>query len=104
MPSGKKINDMERKTLIPLLLILSIVSLGYAVYRSTAQHLVETVNGRQVIYNEPQNGLLLGLCVFSGLCMVAIAMLYRDPYERTFDSRPEQQTTVVKRPATNYPQ
>jgi hypothetical protein len=95
---------MERKTLIPLFLILAIVSIGYAVYRSTAQHLVETVNGRQIIYNEPQHGLLMGLCVFAGLCLVAIALLYRDPYERNVESRPEVHTTVTKRSSTNYPQ
>ena len=86
------------------MLILAIVSLGYSVYRSTAQHIVETVNGRQIIYNEPQHGLLLGLCVFAGLCLVAMALLYRDRIDRVVDTRPEQQSTVVKRTATNYPQ
>lgn len=60
---------MDRKTTILVLILLAIVSLGYAVYRSTAVRMTVLQNGQPTVYGEPQHGLLLGLCVLAGICI-----------------------------------
>jgi hypothetical protein len=96
---------MSKKTFIPILFILSLISLVYAVYRSSAERITEISNGRQIVYGEPQHGLVLGLCIFSGMCLLGIALLLLDRFDRT-ELRQEPPTTAGKRTttATNYPQ
>ena len=66
---------MNRQTMIALLLIVAITSLAYAIYRSTAEQTILTQGGIQTIYNQPQHGLILGLCILSGMCILAILPL-----------------------------
>ncbi|HWJ92906.1 MAG TPA: hypothetical protein VNR87_17450 [Flavisolibacter sp.] len=95
---------MNRRTLIPVLLILAVLALGYAIYRSTAVRTIVMENGQQQIYNEPQHGLTLGLCIFSGMCLLGIVGLMGQRDE----VRNEPPVTVTKRntstTSTNYPQ
>ncbi|MFL5738683.1 MAG: hypothetical protein ACJ75B_00590 [Flavisolibacter sp.] len=96
---------MNRRNLIPVFLVLAVLALGYAVYRSAAVRTIVMENGHQSVYNEPQHGLLLGLCLFAGMCILAIAALvfnrddWRNEPSQSVTSRRTTSTT-----ATNYPQ
>lgn len=74
---------MNRQTIIALLLIVAIGSVAYAIYRSTADQTIITQGGIQTIYNQPQHGLILGLCILAGLALVAILplLLIDRPYD-----------------------
>jgi hypothetical protein len=95
---------MNKRILIISLMAISLLSIVYAIYRSTAEKITITEPGpfpKQTVYGEPQHGLILGLCVFAGACVIALVLLLLDREE----PRPEQKTTPVsKRTATNYPQ
>jgi hypothetical protein len=93
---------MDKRTFITVLVILALVSVGYAVYRSTGTTITRVENGTQVVYGEPMHGLMLGLCVFASVCILAIAILYN----RDEVTRHEPTATVTKRTttSTNYPQ
>ena len=73
--------------MIALLLIVAITSVAYAIYRSTAEQTVITQGGIQTVYNQPQHGLILGLCVLSGLCILAILPLVLLDRRHDFDDR-----------------
>jgi hypothetical protein len=88
---------MNRRNLVPLLLILAIVCVGYAIYRSTAVRITTTVNNQQTIYGEPQNGLLLGLCLFAGLCILAAAWMAENPREEVLSPRRDERTSESPR-------
>jgi hypothetical protein len=94
---------MDRKILIPILIILSILVLGYAIYRSTAEVITIVQADRQITYGEPQHGLILGLCVFAGFCVLAAVQLLRD--DRRSVNREENYTAprTGGKVATNYP-
>jgi hypothetical protein len=103
--SLRKSGIMNKKTLIPVLLVLIIISLGYAVYRSTASRITAIENGQQVVYGDPQHGLLFGLCVFAGLCVLGLVMLILDRGDIRYGQTQGTETTVgSKKIATNYPQ
>jgi hypothetical protein len=97
-------NNMNRRTFIPVLLILAVLALGYAIYRSTAVRTIVMENGQQQIYNEPQNGLTLGLCIFSGMCLLGIVGLMgqRDELRNEPTAPVTKRTTSTT--STNYPQ
>ncbi|MGE5518895.1 MAG: hypothetical protein ACM3VS_03130 [Candidatus Dadabacteria bacterium] len=88
---------MNRRNLVPLLLILAIVSVGYAIYRSTAVRITTTVNNQQTIYGEPQNGLMLGLCLFAGFCVLAVAYIIERSHEEVVIPRKEERTDSPRR-------
>jgi len=68
---------MNKNIIIPILWFVALVTLLYAVYRSTALRMTVMENGRQVVYGEPQHGLILGLCIFAGICIAsATALLF----------------------------
>jgi hypothetical protein len=93
---------MNRQTLVAFLLLFTLVSLGYAIYRSTGDKIIMTESGRQVIYGEPQHGLILGLCVFAGMCVLGIILLIlnkNEGHSKIIDT-PKSYTKT----ATNYPQ
>lgn len=96
---------MDNRILAPVLFLLALITLGYAVYRSSAEVITTTENGRQVVYGEPQHGLLLGLCLFAGICILAASRAMRQPSvhvrDETTTVRPG--TTGGTRAATNYP-
>ena len=96
---------MNKKTMIPVLLVLILISLGYAVYRSTSSRITAIENGQQVVYGDPQHGLLFGLCVFAGFCVVGLVMLILDRGDNRYaQTQGTEQTVTTKRVATNYPQ
>ena len=96
---------MNKKTLIPVLLVLILISLGYAIYRSTGSRITAIENGQQVVYGDPQHGLLFGLCVFAGLCVVGLVMLVLDRGDvRYTQTQGTEHTVATKKFATNYPQ
>lgn len=66
---------MNRATLIPLLLILSLATLGYAIYRSTAVRITTISQNQETVYGDPHHGLLFGLCVFAGMCLLGMVYL-----------------------------
>ena len=67
---------MYKVNLVPILLTVSLLSLAYAIYRSTAERITSVEGGREVVYGEPQHGLILGLCIFAGMCIFsAVALL-----------------------------
>jgi hypothetical protein len=95
---------MSRKILAPILLVLAVFSIGYAIYRSTAPTITTVGAAQQTVYGEPQHGLTLGLCIFAGMCVLAAARLTgRTKEDRTVQSETPQRT-YTNRTATNYPQ
>ena len=82
---------MDRKTTVLVLILLAIVSLGYAVYRSTAVRMTLLQNGQPTVYGEPQHGLLLGLCVFAGICLWSAVWLSERPVDVIRRDREERQ-------------
>ena len=94
---------MNRKTLVPILLILAVLSIGYAIYRSTSPTITTVGTGQQTVYGEPQHGLTLGLCIFAGMCVMGVVrLLGRSKEERLVQS--EGPKTYSNRTASNYPQ
>lgn len=96
---------MNKRIITLILLVISLLSIVYAIYRSTAERITITEAGpfpKETVYGEPQHGLILGLFLFSGCCVIASVLLLLDREE----SKPDQKTTppVSKRTATNYPQ
>ena len=84
---------MDRRTTITVLVVLMVVSVGYAVYRSTGQSITRIENGSQVVYGAPMHGLMLGLCVFAGACLLAIVMLLNKDRD-VRDTSPRERVTV----------
>jgi hypothetical protein len=74
---------MDKRSWIPILLIVALASIGYGIYRSTAERIIITEGNRQTYYGEPQHGLVLGLLLLGGLCLLASVWLslYREPRE-----------------------
>jgi hypothetical protein len=69
---------MNKKVLVPVFLVMSLLTLVYAIYRSTAVRVTVVEQGKQVVYGEPQHGLILGLCLFSGICILStVALLFK---------------------------
>src|SRR5688572_4791278 len=94
---------MNRKNLAPLLLILAVLAIGYAIYRSTAPTITTVGTGQQVVYGEPQDGLTLGLCLFAGMCVLgAVRLVGRNKEDRIIQS--DAPKTYSNRTASNYPQ
>ena len=83
---------MNRKTFIPVLLIVAIASIAYAIYRSTTDTVTQMENGRQVVYGQPMHGLMLGLCIFAGFCILGVVWLMDKP-----DVRTEERVALSKR-------
>ena len=95
---------MNRKTLAPILLLLAVLAIGYAIYRSTSPTITTVSAAQQTVYGEPQHGLTLGLCLFAGMCILgAVRLIGRSREERTVQSD-QPQRTYSNRTATNYPQ
>ena len=69
---------MNNRVLVPVLFVIALLSLVYSIYRSTAVRMIVTENGRETVYGEPQHGLILGLCIFAGMCILAaVALLFK---------------------------
>lgn len=90
---------MNKRILIPVLLVMALFSVIYAIYRSTEQKITLIGPDRQTVFGEPQHGLILGLCIFAGLCVLAIVPLLldrRDDYGVSSRSR-DRVTTTTRR-------
>ena len=97
---------MNKRTLIPVLLVLAVIAVAYAVYKATAVTMTTIETGRTVIYGQPQHGLTLGLCLFAGLCVIGAALLAMDDrYRVNSDGQTSNSSTTTSsnRIATNYP-
>jgi hypothetical protein len=94
---------MNRRIITPILLILPLICIGYAVYRSTAEVIIMQEATRQVTYGEPQHGLTLGLCIFAGLSLLAGVLLLMDEWRRSGRDDVQTTTRVSNKVATNYP-
>jgi hypothetical protein len=80
---------MNKRVVIPILLVLALASIVYAIYRSTEEKITLIAPDRQTVFGEPQHGLILGLCIFAGLCIVSLVPLLLDKRE---DVRNERST------------
>lgn len=78
-----------------ILILLTIVCLGYAIYRSSAEHIIITEGNRQTVYGAPQDGLILGLCVFAASCVIAMVWLALDKDDERVTNR-----VIEERPST----
>lgn len=100
---------MNKRTLIPILLLLAIIAIGYAVYKGTAVTMTTIEAGRTIVYGQPQHGLLLGLCLFAGACVLGTAILLVDDRLRITNTDGQVSSTTAttsttgNRVATNYP-
>jgi hypothetical protein len=94
---------MNKRILALALLILPVLSIAYSVYRSTAEKITTTENGKQVVYGEPQDGLTLGLFVFAGFCILSAVLLMLDDWRKPGNEQKHTTTTVSNKTATNYP-
>lgn len=98
---------MNKKTLIPVFLLLAIVAIAYAIYKGLAVTMTTIEAGRTIVYGQPQHGLTLGLCLFAGACIIGATLLALDDRYRA--SQTDGQTDVTttstssKKIATNYP-
>jgi hypothetical protein len=100
---------MNKRTLIPVLLLLAIFAIGYAVYKGTAVTMTTIEAGRTVVYGQPQHGLTLGLCLFAGACILGASLLVIDDRFRVTNTDGQTASTTTttstsgNRVATNYP-
>jgi len=99
---------MNKRTLIPILLILAVFAVAYAVYKGTAVTMTTIETGRTMVYGQPQHGLTLGLCLFAGACILGAALLALDDRFRIANTDGQASTTTTttatgNRVATNYP-
>jgi len=97
---------MNKRTLVPVLLLLAVAAIAYAVYKGTAVTMTTIEAGRTIIYGQPQHGLTLGLCLFAGACVLGASLLALDDRFRSTTSDGQTTattTTSSNRVATNYP-
>lgn len=94
---------MNKRTLALVLMILPVLIIGYAVYRSTAEVITVVEATRQVTYGELQHGLTLGLCIFAGLSLIGGVLLLLDDRKRVEKEDHYTTTKVSNKVATNYP-
>ena len=104
-----KISAMNKRTLIPILLLLAIIAVAYAVYKASAVTMTTIETGRTIVYGQPQHGLTLGLCLFAGACILGASLLALDDRYRISNSDGQTTSsatttsTTGNRVATNYP-
>lgn len=97
---------MNKRTLIPVLVLLAVFAIAYAIYKGTAVTITTIETGRTVVYGQPQHGLTLGLCLFAGACIIGAAILALDDRYRVTNSDGQTThttTTSSNKIATNYP-
>ncbi len=98
---------MNKRTLIPILLLLAVVAVVYAVYKGTAVTITTIEAGRTVVYGQAQHGLTLGLCLFAGACVLGASLLTLDDRYRIANSDGQSASTTTttsgSKIATNYP-
>ncbi|MGZ3911221.1 MAG: hypothetical protein ACXVBR_14110 [Flavisolibacter sp.] len=85
---------MNKRIIMISLWIIALLALVYAIYRSTNERITQVENGRQVVYGEPQHGLILGLCIFAGICVFSSIWLLVEKREE----RPAEPGTLKNEP------
>jgi UPF0716 family protein affecting phage T7 exclusion len=70
-----------------VLWILILFCLGYSIYRSTAVRETLVQGGREVVYGEPQHGMILGLCVIAAACILGSVLLVLDRRDIRIEER-----------------
>jgi hypothetical protein len=66
---------MNKRTLIPILAFVAIACIAYGIYRSLPERITTVENGHEVVYGDPQHGLILGLLLLAGICISCIVYL-----------------------------
>lgn len=84
---------MNKRTITIALWVAALVALVYAIYRSTNERITVMEKGREVVYGEPQHGLILGLCIFASLCVLSSVLLLLNKPE----VKEQEKTTITKR-------
>ncbi|HEU4633643.1 MAG TPA: hypothetical protein VFS22_06645 [Flavisolibacter sp.] len=85
---------MSKQAWIIVLLVAAVVSLAYAIYRSTMERITVVENGQQIVYGEPQHGLVLGLCLFAGFCVISAVLLVMNKEEWRTEHKTLSKRTV----------
>lgn len=85
---------MSKQAWILVLLITALLSIAYAVYRSTMERITVMENGQEVVYGEPQHGLVLGLCLFAGTCVISAVLLVLNREEWRTEQKTLSKRTV----------
>jgi hypothetical protein len=84
-----------KRALVIILFVLALGLLGYAIYRSTSvRETYVTQSGRELVYGEPQHGLILGLCILAGMCIASAIPLLLD---RRGDVLSEEREVISRR-------
>jgi len=73
---------MDKRMWIPILLVIFLASIGYAIYRASADHIILTEGNRQTIYGGPQDGLVLGLCILGTAALLGAVWLTGSSHRR----------------------
>jgi ABC-type amino acid transport system permease subunit len=94
---------ISKGTLSIILAVLSIALIGYAIYRSTDVRQVVAGPGTETVYGEPQHGLILGLCIIAGICLLGIVLLFRDNSIAVDEVVTKEEPKTFTRTASNYP-
>jgi hypothetical protein len=84
---------MNKRTITIALWVVALIAIVYAIYRSTNERITVVENGREIVYGEPQHGLILGLCIFASLCVLSSVLLLLDKHE----VKEHEKTTISKR-------
>ena len=84
---------MNKRTITIVLWVVALIAIVYAIYRSTNERITVVENGREIVYGEPQHGLILGLCIFASLCVLSSVLLLLDKHE----VKEHEKTTISKR-------
>jgi hypothetical protein len=78
--SHLKIFIMDNKRITILILsMVALIAAVYAVYRSLPEKITTVENGNEVVYGEPQHGLILGLLILAAACVAGIVRLLAKP-------------------------
>ena len=78
---------MIKGILNAVLWILAIFCLGYAIYRSTAVKEVRLMGNTEITYGETQHGLIFGLLLIAGICILSSVLLILDKREVRLEDR-----------------
>jgi ABC-type amino acid transport system permease subunit len=94
---------ISKGTLSIILAVVSLALIGYAIYRSTDVRQIVTGPGTETVYGEPQHGLILGLCIIAGICLLGIVLLFRDNRITVDEVITKEEPKTFTRTASNYP-
>lgn len=89
--------------MIPVLWVMALIAIIYAVYRSTEEKVTLVGPDRQTVFGEPQHGLILGLCIFAGLCVLATVPLLLDRRDDYRADRTRERVSSTRRDRDDDP-